>query len=409
MGEVLRELKESWLGVVGFGLFVLWLLSFPMEGYLLMELQGGRELHTVFLATHTATLLGIGLGLWRLKEGLFKASAPTTALLTVALALTSGELTTGVMGLIGVTSGLLSAWVAASLSGFKRPIVVAAGGLILANLLLTGVIEAVRALPPVKLPLTVIVGLGLLTALLLPPPRREGDLSEIKRGAPVIFLIYLLLGNSYLFLLKESSPSAFFGLDNLFYAAAVAAATFIALRRSSLLLPVTVIALGISVITLAVRGGLTSLAFIQSSAGLADIFTLSLLFKAGASLRGAGIVLGSMVGGILAGIPIASVANGWSSTAPLLGNFVISVLFAANYLLKEHSPLEEAIKRLGLKRESFSKREWQVLEGIYSGKNIKEIAQEIGISESSVKTYTGRIYKKAGVRGKRELLEKLKG
>jgi len=404
MGELLREIKENWPGILAFGAFVLWLLALPMEGELLKGLGLSRNLHSTFLTLHLAGALSVALFLYRFPEAL-KFSAPAAALLTALLPFGRGA-EGALMGALGFSSGILSAYAASSLGRFKKPAAVAAAGLIGGNLLLIPLTAAVKAFPGLTPLATVAVGLGLTGALLLPVPEARGGEKELRRGAPLIFLLYLLLGNSYLYL-HFKSP---LGLDNAVYGAAVGLALWLRGKREELLLPATVLLLGVSVIAVSLEGGLASLALIQSSAGLADLFTLNLLFKSGSSLRGAGVVIGATVGGIFAGLPFRELFGGWGSTAPLIGNFAISALFALSYLsIRKNSGLEERLKRLGLSRESFSKREWQVLEGVYGGKSLKEIAEEIGVSESSVKTYLGRVYRKVGVGGKRELLSKLKG
>lgn len=398
MREVLEELRGSYTGVLAFGLFVLWLLAFPMEGVLLKR----ADLHSLFLIFHLAGLLSVSLFLYNFPK-LLKLSSPVAAALTALFPSISGLQEFG-MGALGFFSGILSALIAASLGRFEKPIRVAAWGLIWGNVLLIVLTVAVKEFPSLTPYLTALAGLGLLTSLLLPQARPAGGEGRLVKEALPIFLIYLILGNSYLYL-HAKSP---LGLDNLIYGLAVFGALWVRERRQELLLPLTVILLGLSVIAIGIEGGLFSLALIQSSAGFADLFALNTLFKRGSSLRGAGVVVGAMVGGIFAGLPFKEFLE-WSSTAPLIGNLAISLLFAVSYLtLKESPSLEERVRALGLSRESFSNREWQVLEMTYRGKSLKEIAQEIGVSESSVKTYLGRIYRKTGVGGKRELLVKLR-
>jgi len=399
MGEV----RDRWLGAVAFGFFVLWLLALPMEGELLVKFNPPKGFYSLFLFSHLVGTLLVALYLYRFPKAL-KFSALITALLTGTLPFLR-ELHLLTAGALGLFSGVLSAFVASSLGRFKSPTAVAAGGLTAGNALLVLLLSTLKKFPYLASPLAVLVGALLLTALLLPQPKTSGGEEKVKRGAPLVFLIYLLLGNSYLYL-HFKSPA---GLDNLIYALAVLGALYLTKRREELLLPATVLLLGLSAVAVSLEGGLVSLALVQTSAGLADLFVLNLLFTSGSSLRGAGILVGAMVGGIFAGLPFRTLLGGWSSWVLLLGNFAISALFAISYAsLKKRPKLEEELKGLGLSRESFSKREWQVLKGVYRGKSLKAIAQEIGISESSVKTYLGRVYRKVGVGGKRELLEKLR-
>jgi DNA-binding CsgD family transcriptional regulator len=50
-----------------------------------------------------------------------------------------------------------------------------------------------------------------------------------------------------------------------------------------------------------------------------------------------------------------------------------------------------------------------VLRGVARRRTYKQVAHELGISESSVKTYMHRIYEKSGVSNKRQLLARLQG
>ena len=71
--------------------------------------------------------------------------------------------------------------------------------------------------------------------------------------------------------------------------------------------------------------------------------------------------------------------------------------------------LAEACRALGTPRELFSYREWETLKLALAGKPIREIASALGLSESSVKTYLQRVYRKLGVSSKSELIRKLGG
>jgi DNA-binding CsgD family transcriptional regulator len=402
MGVSLKKAKSNHIGTLAFGLFVLWLLAFPMEGVLLNTAKP-KELHSIFIIFHLIGVVSVASLLYKFPNLVRLSSLATTSL--TALFPFAGKVEVPLMGALGFFSGALSVYIAASLGRFERPTTVAAKGLIAGNLTLIVLTIVAKELPNLIPLLTVFIGVGLLTSLLLPKPKPSArDGKDLKRETLLVFFLYLLLGNSYLYL-HAKSP---LGLDNLIYGAAVLGALWLKKKREKILLPITVLLMGFSVISLSIEGKLLSLALIQSSAGLADLFTLNLLFKGGSSLRRAGFIVGAMVGGISAGLPFRELFE-WSSTAPLIGNFVISVLFALSYISTDKiSNLEKNLKTLGLSRRDFSKREWQVLDGVYKEKTLKEIAQEIGISESSVKTYLGRVYRKVGVKGKRELLEKLR-
>ena len=64
--------------------------------------------------------------------------------------------------------------------------------------------------------------------------------------------------------------------------------------------------------------------------------------------------------------------------------------------------LAQAIARRSSPRAQLSPRELQVLQLVRDGHTIGRIALEIGISESTAKTYLARVYDKLGVRSRSE-------
>jgi len=74
-----------------------------------------------------------------------------------------------------------------------------------------------------------------------------------------------------------------------------------------------------------------------------------------------------------------------------------------------------AAKSLKLRDEGFSKekltytkREAEIINAIQKGLTNKEIAQEMNLSPSTIKTHTNNIYKKTKVNSRAKLLEKLR-
>jgi DNA-binding CsgD family transcriptional regulator len=60
-------------------------------------------------------------------------------------------------------------------------------------------------------------------------------------------------------------------------------------------------------------------------------------------------------------------------------------------------------------RFDFSRRELEVLNGIFKGQTNKEIAQALGVDESTIKRYTHNIYEKTGFKSRVELVLGLPG
>jgi DNA-binding CsgD family transcriptional regulator len=68
------------------------------------------------------------------------------------------------------------------------------------------------------------------------------------------------------------------------------------------------------------------------------------------------------------------------------------------------APNKLAVQTDAAKRFIFTKRENEVLYGIYRGMQNKEIAQKMGVDESNVKRHTHNIYSKTGFRSRVELV-----
>ena len=60
------------------------------------------------------------------------------------------------------------------------------------------------------------------------------------------------------------------------------------------------------------------------------------------------------------------------------------------------------------KGESLTQREKEILIALIENKKRREIAEELNISENTVKTHTAHVYDKLGVKGKDELNDILK-
>ena len=74
----------------------------------------------------------------------------------------------------------------------------------------------------------------------------------------------------------------------------------------------------------------------------------------------------------------------------------------------DHELLQEAMRGAGDQQESkaerFTERERQVLSGVFEGLVNKEIAERIGVSESSVKATLQQLFSKTGVRTRSQLV-----
>jgi len=75
------------------------------------------------------------------------------------------------------------------------------------------------------------------------------------------------------------------------------------------------------------------------------------------------------------------------------------VLAAMNLRLRD--------KRISEKKVSFTKREEEIVKAMKNGLSTKDIAHDLNLSPSTIKTHTNNIYKKVKVNSKAELLENL--
>ena len=75
------------------------------------------------------------------------------------------------------------------------------------------------------------------------------------------------------------------------------------------------------------------------------------------------------------------------------------VLAAANLKIKDNNIEEKKIE--------YTRRETEIIEAIRRGLTSKEIAQEMNVSLSTIKSHTSSIYRKTGVNSRSELLNHL--
>ncbi len=208
---------------------------------------------------------------------------------------------------------------------------------------------------------------------------------------------------------------SFLGLDNLIYVIAVAIGFFLFGGSPSKLFIGSLVLLSVlSPVMKFTPLKPFGLFLIQFSAGFADLLSLSLIFKK-KNITYIGFILGSMLLGISLGIPIRSVL-GWQDFLFTYGSIIFTLLllvfFYFNNLREKErtfNSLESKLSKLGIPKELLSKREMEVLQGLLDNKKQEEIAEELGISPSTVKTYASRIYRKLGVSSKKELLKLLNG
>lgn len=400
-----------------FFFYVLWLLTVPMEGPLLTNwgIAGGSRW---FLLTHVATLVIIGRWATPIRMRLFaRAGAAATALLTLSLPL-AGEYSLLLMAIVGISAAPLTIKTCCDLLASPHPTRMAAWCLIAANLLLA-VIQSTAAWPiwSILLPF-----FPLLTMQIVADIEKDDDTRQpLKRSYLLfVFIFQIVSGLMYAFLYPAYADHAFVhGLELPFYMLAVLASVAIYRHDRDLLL-VGGLTLAMAAFALLQIGGELpinlSMFFMQAATGCIDLFLLALLLTSVRSVATFAYGLAVLCGGIAAGQFISLALGAAASTVGMAGSMILNIAVLTLFLrhhwqqrsdsppaIQDRPPplLPAAVHCL------LSEREIHVLNIILAGKNYRQAAQELAISESSIKTYMKRICDKLGVSNRQELLKRL--
>lgn len=411
--------------------FVVWLLAFPMDGFLAAP-AGDPHALLFFLGPQALALFLAGFYLppaW-----LPRLSLPAAVLAAAATAAFPWAPSQGRLLLVaaGVGSTPLVLRVGLLLRHSPNPSRSAGWGLVGGNLLLAGLLVA--PLPHGVKALLLAGSIASPALLPLPagvPAAQSPYPASLRHYLPFLLAFHLVSGLFYDRLLPAYlavSPVA--GIELLVYAGAVLCAVY-PLRSSvdgalGLGIPLSLLAL---LLFHESPGALLhgSMFAMQASAGFMDAFVLFLLLAHPRPIRAFGIGVGALCAGIAGGKALSLVAGGSADTFTALGNAALNVALLSLYFAhrraaqrrRQESAPEAALPPApaptppspyhvspGL-RARLSSMEGSVLDRVLAGATFREVAEELGISESSVKTYMRRLYEKAGVDGKAALLAKL--
>jgi DNA-binding CsgD family transcriptional regulator len=429
-----------------FAAFVIWLLAIVMEGPLI-AVTGVAETSLFFLPPHIISLLLIGIFC---PDPLFRRMAPLfcvlTALLTMAVPLANVHLVPYLLGAMGISGAFIAICACKSLKLSPAPLVSASGGLVAANL--------------VAIPLMASSGAsywqfawiaGCLLVIPVVAHRRPESSQEPESVGrwhylPFMLVFQIISGLMYTFIMPVYQPVAYIaGIELLFYILAVPAAFFL-IRKNFDLALVCGVLLAMAAFALLqvqeVRFTINmSLFAMQAGAGFIDLAFLALLLGFGNPIKAFGLGLGVFCLGIFMGSTIASSFANLAESIVLTGHLVLNLSIVVLYIVgrfHDHRlvpgeasasialPLADPALKLELLemaghaggaenmprvpeniRLLLSDREHLVLIGALDRKSFREIADELSIAESTVKTYMRRIYEKMGVKGKKELLQLL--
>ncbi len=413
--------------------FIFWLLAFPMDGILLTE-EGGRPLILYFLFPHIAALYLLSFFLRKRLRFLADAGVILAGITTLAfpfhpeyahvLLFLCGPAAAPVMIRMGV---LLKAE-----PNFLKHIFL---GLILGNLLTIGVTIA-----PAGYWAYVLTAICLGLSLGRPTIILDAPLKKILLHQPLIFVLYTLAGLMYGFL----APGYFAGdplpgMEIFFYMAATFLAWYFFSRELNSLI---YIAVALAILSQPALYDLNPLFFtsgifsMQASMGFADFFVLALAISHCDPARGIGINSATLCLGIAAGVMVSMTHLEMVTMVAVMGNVALALSivllmvirrkksaqehqtssvqeFQAPLYIPESTETAEEIPDLETRKEAqlparvtgmLSQREKEVLEKVLvNGRLYRDAAQEMGISESTVKTYMKRIYIKTGVKSRKDL------
>ncbi len=413
---------------IGFTLYVLWLVAFPMSGPLL---EGTTAALPHFLWPQAVGLLACTLCVPHMCIILLRISTLSTSLITLLwLPLLEFVPDSVLYAALGLVSAPLSIQAALLLKGCHHFIGAAATGLVAGNLGLL----ALDALPldnAVKRALLA----GVLAGFLLAPPiarsALHGATPNLYRYLPFIFLFQLLSGLMYGHLLPSYTTDARWpGSELLFYISGALLAIPLLRRRREIALLAAVCC---SLLAFSSQQTLSSplaehvsLYCMMLAAGLVDVFALSFALSFGNALRAYGLTTAALVAGIAAGHHLAVIFTPGNTTLNLLALITLNLavftlilqtgngqtnplrtppsLPQGDGVAPEKNSADEMQAIPEIRHELpaslsalLSEQECEVLASVLQHHPYKQIAMRMNISESSVKTYVQRIYRKTGV------------
>lgn len=406
-------------------IFIVWLLAFPMKGFLLANV-GLENAILFFIIPHAASLFATS---YLSGSRLFPVIANTAIGVTIAgtaLFPVAGKQALPLLAVIGVAAAGLLVKVMGGLRGAGNPALVGAASLAGGNLALLALMKLPWPPPAVHL----VLALLLLVPLFCATPccgSEEGN--PVAWYLPFLFVYHLVSGLMYGTLMDVYGRYAFVdGIELLFYVGTAFIGAYLARKGKNVLLVLGIIC-GMLTFSLFQVGGAAavnlSMFGMQASEGFVDLFVLVLLLSRTDCLRAAGPVFGSVCAGIAGGHVISGVAGGAAGLIVGAANLILTgaVFIFVFFVRKQEQEAEREAER-GVRpalvdnaapspgnillspalQKRFSQRERAVLDSVIRGKTFRETAEVLSLSESSVKTYMKRIYEKMGVTGKEGLL-----
>ena len=417
-----RQPPGTFLSAAGFAFFVLWLLAFPMEGPLLVHTEGDHHLFLFLGPQIIALTLLARRSAFPFFPRLTQIAVPATAALTILAAANLVEMDL-LLPIIGLISAPVCIRAGAGLKMADNPVHAGALGLVGGNLLF---LLFLRISLPTTLKFIFIAG-GLLIVSFSALPRVKGRIeAENLPFLPFLLAFNLVSGIMYRGIALHYADLAFWpGAELLFYIGAIVGGIFLLrLSREAILICGIVTGMAAILCLQPMTAPTVNLSMfaMQAAAGFVDLFVMAFFlscrnpvkaFGYGSAMICSGIFLGGLITASFRQVPDFLVLTGQVSL-----NAAAVILFLRRS--RQHpatadvspssaglssDPCKEELKNGSLPipsevRAVLSSQELRVLELVLAGRIYRDIAFELAISESTVKTYMSRIYEKMGVFGK---------
>lgn len=449
------------LSVIVFSLFFSWLLAFPFEGKILYGLLEYHRLtpQSYIFAAIAAHFLGLLLGGFYVR---LMVTAKRLILFTIIFCAFSSvffflppSLLWMVILILAslLAGGCVAAW------GFyfknctppNQRIKTIADGLIFSNLFMILLnILAIHISPHAGLGfLFLILGIAFFFAMQLPSktsprePWSEEDKEEISKTGPLtllcLFIVVITINSGLMYQVQDPAFAHLKNLTSWYWALPYIAAILIVrnLPRKAnrgYLLYVAIAMIGFSYLFFLLLGRswvdyLVVNTLMLGACGIYDLFWWSILGSMlefdhnPAKILGLGLaanVFGVLLGGMMGAGIIQRSQQSYSSSLLALSVVCVSLVLLPLLhnrlllLLEDHAYLTLGAKSavldpppqdysLGIV-EKFTPREAEIANLLIRGKTYRLIAQELHVSENTVKTHVKNIYAKAGVQNKMGLI-----
>ena len=412
-------MQQDWLRAGVVAGFVGWLTIFPLSGG-----AGAADL-LWFLVPHTLGLFLIARFFdHRLFHRARRVGAVGALIIGAVFVPLPPAAAPWVLALLGILTAPVSVQIGVVLRAAGRRTLTAAAGLAGGNLLALLVslssLEAALIFP--------LVSALLLTSLLLTGSglRRNSDpMLVLRKFLPFIFFFQIVSGLMYGTLMPAyvalGQPP---GLDLGAYATGALMAVWMFRRSQGLVLLAAVMAAltgyAFWLVLPESEGVFLAMLWVMLAAGAMDLFVLALVASLPSQLKAYGYGVGVLCAGIIAGRWVAMLTADHAGVISFFGLLILNVAVISLFIpwqtissrtaTLDRSAGHDAGASPDLEIDSeilarLSDRESAVLRLALTDMTYRDIAQSLQISESSVKTYMQRIFRKTGIVRRHQLDE----